>query len=223
MKKSKLLFGKYSYISIFSSSWMQQPKSLTRFLCWSLDINLTSFINSFIPCPEVLDNLLTAISCPLPRLPWNYIPCLTHKLIQLKLITFCQNWPILKSTNKFGLDDFEQSLKEPDLNPKKSTKPKMLATGPDFSFKFKRKTASTQRKILSKPCIPRKIYVSSFKHIKQWKIQSFVARVMVVLLASVHAVNRTVIFLRYFTTCNAAPVFVNKHSMKPWQSSLQLS
>jgi hypothetical protein len=122
---------------------------------------------------------------------------------QLKLITFCQSWsdageflvnPIFTSTNKFGLDDFEQSLKEPELNPKKSTKPKMLAAGPDFSFKFKRKTASTQSKILSMPYIPRKIYVSSFKHIKQSKIRSFLARVMVVLLTSVHAVNKTVTF-----------------------------
>ena len=95
---------------------------------------------------------------------------------QLKLITLCQSWsdageflvnPIFTSTNKFGLDDFEQSLKEPDLNPRKSTKPEIHATGPDFSFKFKRITASTQREILSKPCIPRKIYVSSFKYIEQ--------------------------------------------------------
>ncbi|KAF9683454.1 hypothetical protein SADUNF_Sadunf04G0015300 [Salix dunnii] len=59
---------------------------------------------------------------------------------------FCQSWsdaggflvnPIFTSANKFGQHDFEQSLKEPVLNPKKSTKPKMLGTGPDFSFKFK--------------------------------------------------------------------------------------
>lgn len=31
--KSKLLFGMYSYINIFSSPSMQHPKILTRFLC----------------------------------------------------------------------------------------------------------------------------------------------------------------------------------------------
>lgn len=65
---SKLLFGRYSYISIFLSPSIQHPSSLTRFQCWSFEIT-TSFMNSCRPCSEALSNLLTAISCPFGILP----------------------------------------------------------------------------------------------------------------------------------------------------------
>ena len=45
-KQSKLLLGMYSQTSILSSPKMQQPKSLTRFMCWSLDMSINSFLNS---------------------------------------------------------------------------------------------------------------------------------------------------------------------------------
>lgn len=71
MKKSKLLFDMYSYISIFSSPWMQNPRSLTKFVCWSLAIRWISFLNSFKPCPECEFSLLTAILSPFGSSPWN--------------------------------------------------------------------------------------------------------------------------------------------------------
>lgn len=59
----------YSYISIFSSPCVQQPKSLTRFVCWSSAINVISFMNSSSPCPEFLASLFTAIGCPSIKMP----------------------------------------------------------------------------------------------------------------------------------------------------------
>ena len=56
---------------------MQQPKSLTRFLCWSFAINITSFLNSSIPCLELLDSLFTATCCPLDNWPWIHDPKLS--------------------------------------------------------------------------------------------------------------------------------------------------
>ena len=70
-KKSTLLLGMYSYISIFSSSSIQQPKSLTRFLCWSFAISVISFLNSSIPCPDLFESIFTAISCPLSNFPYE--------------------------------------------------------------------------------------------------------------------------------------------------------
>ena len=50
---------------------MQQPISLTRFLCWSLEITTTSFINSSSPCVDALESLFTAMSCPSANFPCN--------------------------------------------------------------------------------------------------------------------------------------------------------
>jgi hypothetical protein len=76
MKKSKLLFDMYSYISIFSSPWVQHPNSFTKFVCWSLAISWISVLNSFKPLPEFWFNLLTAISSPFGSCPWNsFSPC----------------------------------------------------------------------------------------------------------------------------------------------------
>lgn len=50
---------------------MQQPRSLTRFLCWSLAIKITSFLNSVNPCRELFESLFTAISCPSINVPWE--------------------------------------------------------------------------------------------------------------------------------------------------------
>jgi len=75
-KASKLLFSMYSYINILSSPWMQQPSNRTRFLCWSLAISITSFLNSSRPCTDVFESLLTAISWSSPSFPyliWNLI------------------------------------------------------------------------------------------------------------------------------------------------------
>lgn len=66
---SRLLFGMYSYTNIFSVPLMQQPNSLTRFRCCSLEMVMTSFLNSLSPCVEVFDNLFTAISCPFSITP----------------------------------------------------------------------------------------------------------------------------------------------------------
>jgi hypothetical protein len=67
--KSRLEFGMYSYTSNFSLSSMQQPKSLTRFLCCNLAIKITSFWNSCEPWPDVIDSLLIATSVPSTKLP----------------------------------------------------------------------------------------------------------------------------------------------------------
>ena len=56
---------------------MQQPNSLTRFLCWNFAINITSFLNSSIPCLELLESLFTAICCPFDNWPWNHDPNLS--------------------------------------------------------------------------------------------------------------------------------------------------
>ena len=71
MKESRPLLGMYSQTSNFSSCWMQQSRSFTSFRCWSLEISLTSFLNSFNPCPELLENLLIAISRSSSSIPWN--------------------------------------------------------------------------------------------------------------------------------------------------------
>jgi hypothetical protein len=67
--KSRLEFGMYSYTSIFSSSSMQQPNSFTRFLCCSLAMKITSFLNSSEPWSDVCASLLTAISVPSGKVP----------------------------------------------------------------------------------------------------------------------------------------------------------
>uniref|UniRef100_A0A0A9FZ13 Uncharacterized protein n=1 Tax=Arundo donax TaxID=35708 RepID=A0A0A9FZ13_ARUDO len=41
---------------------MQQPRSLTKFLCCNMAIRATSFLNSTTPWPEPLQSLFTAIS-----------------------------------------------------------------------------------------------------------------------------------------------------------------
>lgn len=68
---SRLLFDMNSYMSNFSSPSKPQPNNLTRFLCWSWAISMTSFLNSSMPCQDFLDNLLTAISLPSGRTPCN--------------------------------------------------------------------------------------------------------------------------------------------------------
>ena len=55
----------------FSSPSTQQPRSLTRFQCWSLEITTTSFINSRDPCPKALESLFTTISCPSNNFPYK--------------------------------------------------------------------------------------------------------------------------------------------------------
>ena len=69
MQEFKHLLGKYSYINILSPLSMQHPRSATRFLCCSLAIHETSFINSSIPCLESFASLFTATSCPLVNKP----------------------------------------------------------------------------------------------------------------------------------------------------------
>ena len=56
---------------------MQQPNSLTRFLCWNFPINITSYLNSSIPCLELLESLFIAICCPFDNWPWNHDPNLS--------------------------------------------------------------------------------------------------------------------------------------------------
>lgn len=51
---------------------MQQPRSFTRFRCWSWEIKMTSFLNSCRPCPEFSASLFTAISCPDSSSPYNH-------------------------------------------------------------------------------------------------------------------------------------------------------
>jgi hypothetical protein len=63
-RASKLLLGMYSKISNFSSPSMQQLINRTKFLCCSLAIRITSFLNSAIPCSESLLSLLMATSRP---------------------------------------------------------------------------------------------------------------------------------------------------------------
>ena len=67
--KSRLLLGMYSYTSIFSSRSMQQPKSLTRFLCWSLAMSVASFFSSSQPWPDLLESLFTATKFPFSNTP----------------------------------------------------------------------------------------------------------------------------------------------------------
>lgn len=70
MKWSRLELGRSSYTRILSFCSKQKPRSLTKFLCWSLETNLTSFLNSCCPCLEFINNLLTAICFPLSSMPW---------------------------------------------------------------------------------------------------------------------------------------------------------
>lgn len=46
--------------------------NVTKFLCWSLAINKTSFLNSFPPCVELFESLFTAICRPFKSVPWKY-------------------------------------------------------------------------------------------------------------------------------------------------------
>ena len=84
IKKSKLLFGKYSYTKSFSSPLMQHPMSLTRLLCCSFAISSTSFLKSLKPCPKCKASLLTAISVPSGNRPWKYVQNWRHYIL-LKL------------------------------------------------------------------------------------------------------------------------------------------
>ena len=104
IKKSKLLFGKYSYTKSFSSPWMQQPMSLTRLLCCSFAISSTSFLNSVKPCPKCKASLLTAISVPSANWPWKYVQNRRH-YISLKL----QKMDDMPSTGKWLLGYTENS------------------------------------------------------------------------------------------------------------------
>ena len=82
---------------------MQQPNSLTRFPCWSFAINITSFLNSSIPCPELLESLFTASCCPFDNWPWNHDPnlsllmtiILSNKALSASIIENGQHWSLL--------------------------------------------------------------------------------------------------------------------------------
>lgn len=50
-----------------------KPRSLTKFLCWSFANNITSFLNSCSPCPELSDSLFTATFRPSSSWPWWYL------------------------------------------------------------------------------------------------------------------------------------------------------
>ena len=71
MNESRLLLAIYSYINILSPFSVQQPRSVTRFLCWSFAIHETSFLNSSSPWLEFFESLFTAISSPSVSLPWK--------------------------------------------------------------------------------------------------------------------------------------------------------
>ncbi|KAF5780784.1 hypothetical protein HanXRQr2_Chr11g0475931 [Helianthus annuus] len=62
--RARLLFSKYSYTSNNSFPSMQHPKSFTRFGCCKADIMPISVTNSRLPCFDLEDNCLTAISEP---------------------------------------------------------------------------------------------------------------------------------------------------------------
>ena len=70
MKWSRLALGTNSYTRSLSLPSRQKPRSLTRLRCWSLATSITSFLNSRSPWPEPMDNLFTAMSCPLESVPW---------------------------------------------------------------------------------------------------------------------------------------------------------
>ena len=72
MKKSKLLFGIYSYIRIFSSHSMQQPKSLARLLCWSLATSIASKFSPSHPWADLLESLFTTTKSPFSNISWNF-------------------------------------------------------------------------------------------------------------------------------------------------------
>lgn len=71
------MFCIYSYTKIFSPCSMQHPRSLTRLECCNFRTSLTSFMNSFLPCFDVLESLFIAISWLSTNIPWfskrNYI------------------------------------------------------------------------------------------------------------------------------------------------------
>ena len=58
-----------SYIIILSFPQLQQPRILTRVMCWSLDMSINSFLNSGTPWLEHLDNFLMAIFSPICNFP----------------------------------------------------------------------------------------------------------------------------------------------------------
>ena len=47
-----------------SISHLLEYQSVTRLVCWSLAISKASFLNSIRPCPEFLESLFIATSCP---------------------------------------------------------------------------------------------------------------------------------------------------------------
>lgn len=69
---SRLERAKNSYTRSLSSRCMENPRSLTKFLCWSFAINFTSFSNSFFPWLEFFESLFTATSCPSESLPCKF-------------------------------------------------------------------------------------------------------------------------------------------------------
>lgn len=77
------------------SASKQNPKSLTRFLCWSLATSTTSLLNSAAHCPELLDSLFTAISHPFISIPCKLSIYLYYKHVYLS------TWG-LKSVNYFS-------------------------------------------------------------------------------------------------------------------------
>lgn len=91
--KLRLLLGMYSYINMFSSPSTQHPSSLTKFLCCSLAIKITSFFSSSTPCADVFDKRFTAISSPFSSVPciiyFTYIELVNKTCIHtIKLVTF---------------------------------------------------------------------------------------------------------------------------------------
>jgi len=71
MKESKLLFGIYSNTKILSLLWIQYPRSLTIFVCWSFGISSTSFLKCSNGIFPSYDALLTATSTPDFSWPWK--------------------------------------------------------------------------------------------------------------------------------------------------------
>ena len=75
----------------------QQPMILTRFLCWNLEINNISFLNSSTPCLELRDSLFTAISFPSCSLPymhkgWRLVIKSLYYIVR-GYATSNRNWP----------------------------------------------------------------------------------------------------------------------------------
>lgn len=98
IKWSRLLLGRNSYTSSRSFCCKQKPRSLTKFRCWSVTINCTSFLNSMSPWLESLDNLFTAISFTLESFPWKWLTsvkiwpgCCVHRNVSF-ISVYLVNW-----------------------------------------------------------------------------------------------------------------------------------